>query len=113
MKKEYFIKKASDFNLIINTGNKIKGDIFTLYYIPSEDNRKYFGIAVGKKHGNAVERNKIKRKIRIILHENEKLFQNKYKYIIMIRKDCLLIKHESWVNDLVNIIRKVNNNEEN
>jgi len=111
MKDKYIIKKAEEFNNIINNGKKIKGNILSLYYYPSSDNKFYFGIAVGKKHGNAVERNKIKRKLKMIIHDNQNLFSNKYKYIIMIRKDCLNYPHEEWNNDMKFVLEKVDNYE--
>lgn len=113
MKKQFIIKSPEEFNRIINDGKKIKGNIVTLFYYPSNDNKAYFGFAVGKKIGNAVHRNKVKRKIRMIVHNNQFLFSNKFKYIIMLRKDCLLFSHESWEKDLINIIGKVNENEKN
>lgn len=113
MKKKFIIKSPDDFNKIINDGKKVKGNIITLYYYPSDDNKSYFGFAVGKKTGNAVDRNKVKRKIKMIVHNNQFLFSNKYKYIIMLRKDCLLFSHEQWEKDLINIIGKVNEDEKN
>ena len=113
MKKKFIIKSSNEFDHIINNGKKINGKIITLYYYPSDNNKVYFGFAVGKKIGNAVDRNKVKRKIRMIVHNNQFLFSNKYKYIIMLRKDCLLFSHDSWEKDLVNILGKVNENEKN
>ena len=50
MKNNYIIKKHEDFNFIINKGKRLKGNILTIYYHPSEDNKKYFGFAVGNKN---------------------------------------------------------------
>ena len=111
MKEKFIIKKAFDFDNIINNGKKEKGSILSICYYPSADNKYYFGFAVGKKHGNAVERNKIKRKLRMIVSQHQNLFSNKYKYIIMIRKDCLSYSHQEWENDLLTVIEKVNNSE--
>ena len=111
MNKSYIIRKADEFNLIINNGKRIKGNIISIYYYPSEDEKKYFGFAVGKKNGNAVQRNKIKRKIRMLVHDNQNLFSNKYKYIIMLKRDCLSYPHSKWNEDILNILGKVQNNE--
>ena len=113
MKKNFIIKSPDDFNLIINSGKKIKGEILTIYYYPSSDKKNYFGFAIGKKNGNAVERNKIKRKIRMLVHNNQLLFKKSFKYIIMLRKDCLLFSYEKWEKDMISILGKVENNEEN
>ena len=52
MKNNYIIKKQSEFDNIIQNGKRVKGNIITIYYHPSLDNKKYFGFAVGKKSGN-------------------------------------------------------------
>lgn len=107
MKNNYIIKKPEDFNNIINNGKRIKGKVITIYYHPSEDNKKYFGFAVGKKSGNAVTRNYIKRRLRMLISTNQNLFSNKYKYIIMVGKDSLNSPFNMWNEDLVQIIGKV------
>lgn len=111
MKNNYIIKKHEDFNFIINKGKRLKGNILTIYYHPSEDNKKYFGFAVGKKNGNAVTRNFIKRRLRMLVSSNQNLFSNKYKYIIMLKRDCLSYPHSKWNEDILNILGKVQNNE--
>lgn len=111
MKKEFIVQKQSDFDLIINKGKKVKGEIISIYYYPSENNKKYFGFAVSKKIGKAVIRNRIKRKLRMIVHNNENLFSNNYKYIIMINRNCFDYSHEQWNKDMINNLERINNNE--
>lgn len=107
MKNSYIIKKHEEFNNIINNGKRIKGNILTLYYHPSIDEKKYFGFAVGKKNGNAVQRNFIKRRLRMLINTHQNLFSKKYKYIIMIRGESLDIPFNKWNDDLVQLIGKV------
>lgn len=113
MKNKYIVKKTKDFNNIINNGKFVKNNIFIVYYLPSEDNKMYFGFAVGKKIGNAVIRNKVKRRLRMLVYENQNLFSNKYKYIIMIKKDFINESYELLKNSIIDIIGKVKKNEEN
>lgn len=108
MKKNYIIKKADEFNNIIKNGTMIKGKNVVLYYLPSEDNKMYYGIAAGKKLGNAVNRNYLKRKIRMIIHNNQKLFKNNYKYIIMIRRECINSLYINIEREFIDILGKVN-----
>ena len=62
-----------------------------------------FGIAVGKKVGKAVIRNKYKRIIRMILSENQKTFKNNKDYIIMIKKTGLNATYNELLEDLKNM----------
>lgn len=87
MKKYERIKKATDFSFIINKGKYIKNKYYSIYYIPSEYKFPRFGLAVSKKCGNAVNRNKLKRQLRMLIDENKKAFSNNKNYIIMIRKE--------------------------
>lgn len=113
MKKTFFIKKHEEFSNIIKNGKFIKNDGFILYYLPSLDEKMYFGIAVSKKIGNAVTRNKVKRIMRMMIHNNQKSFKNGYKYIIMMRKDFLKNSYIFNENELIKSIGKVNENEKN
>lgn len=107
MKNNFIIKKHEEFNNIINNGNRIKGKVITIYYHQSENNKKYFGFAVGKKNGNAVTRNFIKRRLRMLVSSHQNIFSNNYKYIIMVGKDSLKFSYDLWEQDLLQIIGKV------
>ena len=56
------IKKNSDFQKLFKKGKKAFSPYLTLIYFPSDS--LSMGIAVSKKHGNAVTRNRIKRLVR-------------------------------------------------
>ena len=62
-----------------------KNKSFIIYSI--ENNLPYdrYGVSVGKKLGNAVYRNKYKRKIRAIIDNYKKLYINNRDYIIILK----------------------------
>lgn len=107
MKKYEVVKDNRLFNSIIDSGKKVRNNFFVLYYNKVIGDAK-FGIAVGKKVGNAVIRNKYKRKIRAIVDSNKLLFPKNYNYIIIVRKECLELTHQELNNALVELIEKVN-----
>ncbi len=86
MKRYEMIKKHEDFTNIINNGKKKSGKYIIIFSLSKKFEKPNFGIAVGKKVGNAVERNKIKRQVRNIIDKNRFLFQNFTNYIIMIKR---------------------------
>ena len=56
------LKKNSDFQKVFRRGKKVFSPYITLLYYPS--NETTFGIAISKKYGKAVKRNRIKRLLR-------------------------------------------------
>ena len=104
MKKYEIIKEHNEFNNIINTGKYIKGQFYIIYNKDNTNGRR-FGIAVSKKYGTAVERNRIKRQTRMILENNKNLFKNGYDYIIIVKKNAKNIKYRELEEDILNIIK--------
>ena len=109
MRKMYIVKSARDFERIIKTGQLSKNKSFIVYY--SDNNLPYnrYGISVGKKLGNAVYRNKYKRKIRAIIDNYKKNYINHQDYIIILRGSAKDKEYHDLEKDyiaLINNIRK-------
>lgn len=65
MKKIYRIKKQNEFQQVLKKGNSFANRELVIYYVKDNAQSHFrIGISVGKKIGNAVMRNKIKRYIR-------------------------------------------------
>lgn len=85
MKKELRVKRNEDFQTIITTGKHISSRRFVIYYTPASGEHDRIGISVGKKIGNAVERNKVKRQLRMMLQEIHD-FSSGIDSIVIVRK---------------------------
>ncbi len=109
MKKYEVVKQNSLFNEIIHKGNFFYNNYYKIFYLKKDTYKPHFGIAVSKKWGNAVTRNKIKRQLRNIIDLNKSLFKNNTDYIIMIKKDYNSLSFEEKVNELGNLLRKEDN----
>ena len=94
MKKRDIVKSTRDFEKIIKTGNCKKNKYYIIHYKKNELQFDRFGISVSKKLGNAVFRNKYKRKLRAIIDNYKKLYINKEDYIIILRKQAINEPHE-------------------
>lgn len=110
MKKIETIKSPDIFNDVIKNGNKIKSKYFVICNKKNDD-KLLFGVAVGKKVGNAVIRNKIKRQLRNIIDQNKLLFKNNHFYIIIGKKECLDLTFEEMNNNIKELLLKEKNNE--
>ena len=60
--KYFRLKKQTDFQKLFGRGKRVFSPSLTLLYRSSE--KMSMGISVGKKHGKAVKRNRIKRLLR-------------------------------------------------
>lgn len=106
MKKFEIVKERRYFDNIINNGKYLNNRVFVIYYIEHQEKFPKFGIAVGKKIGNAVTRNKYKRIIRNIIDKNKLLFKNDYDYIIIIKRKCLEMSFQELNNSLNTLLKE-------
>ncbi len=84
MKKKQRVKKSYEFSSIIQKKQFTSTPAFVLYYQPRKEDATRIGISVGKKLGNAVCRNKIKRQIRAMV-DQVFTFEEPDDYIIIAR----------------------------
>jgi len=61
------LKSGNDFDRVISGGRSVKNNYLVMYVAPSAQNFTRIGICVGKSIGNAVKRNRVKRRLREIL----------------------------------------------
>ena len=104
MKKRDVVKSNILFNEIINNGQRISNAYYIICGTYKDNIKNNYGLAVGKKIGNAVTRNKIKRQVRNIITNNFKLFPNYHNYIIIIKKEILNLSYQEMENKLVELL---------
>lgn len=107
MKKIEIVKNNREFDQIIKNNKYIKNNDFIIYYNDSKLDNDRFGISVGKKIGNAVNRNYHKRVIRNICDINKNIYSKKRDYIIIMRKGCINLSFKEKNDSFVSLIKKI------
>ena len=106
MKKNEIVRKKEQFNNIIQNNKQYKTNYFVIYIMKKNEETPKFGIAVGKKIGNAVVRNKLKRQYRVIINKNKFMFPKYNDYIIMIRKASLTARFNEMNETMQNLLNE-------
>lgn len=108
MKNKRIIKENFAFQEVIEKKKSFKNQSFVIYVSDSEKGFLEYGISVGKKIGNAVVRNKIKRQIRMMFKEIICTYGDKNKQVIVLaRKSYLDKNYQDNLNNLNALISKL------
>ena len=87
MKKKNIIKSNLIFDRIIKNNKSYKYKDYIIYLERNNESDYCFGLSVGKKVGNAVTRNKVKRQLKSIIDKNN--YEKGFNCIIIVRKGIL------------------------
>lgn len=102
------IKSSKEIDLIFKNGEKINLPFLSLYFYKSENIKGEVAFIAGKKNGNAVWRNKSKRRLREIY---KKLNVNKeYKTLLIANKKTLEEEFGKIVEETKKKIKKYEEN---
>ena len=104
MKKINILKNSRDFDRIIKGNKPYKFKDYIIYIERNTNDLYKFGLSVGKKIGNAVNRNKVKRQLKSII--DKKHYQNNFNCIIIVGKG---IKERTFEEREKNLLFALNN----
>ncbi len=109
MKKNYRIKSQQEFQSIISKQKASANKNFVLYFQPKKESHSRFGVSVGKKLGKAVDRNKWKRQLRMLLVESIDFDQCPVDGIVIVRKAFTSQSYEENKKSLESLLNTVYN----
>ncbi|MDV3196349.1 MAG: ribonuclease P protein component [Candidatus Phytoplasma stylosanthis] len=80
------LKKKKEIDLIFKFKKKVKNYFFILYFMKNKnlDNFK-FALSISKKYGKAHDRNLIKRRLRMIIHNNMSFINKNMTFVLVIK----------------------------
>ena len=111
------LKQSEQFRDILKK-NKLNNDYFTIYFkkntdeINKKSNNLNISFVTKKKIGNAIKRNKIRRKLKSAVQKillNNKTVNLNYTYIIFGKADAYKEKFPIIFNEVNNVFKKIKN----
>ncbi len=89
------IRKKKDFLILYKKGSRHRGKYFNLVFLPNHQTYSRMAVVVGKRVGNAVKRNKIKRWMRELYRRNKSLLAIPLDMIFLTKEE---IGESSWAS---------------
>ncbi len=98
VKATYSIKQNSDFRRIFGKGKSAVTPYAVVYAMKSRGTPGRVGFSVSAKLGNAVSRNRMKRRLREVFRLSKDRLKPGYDLIIVARHKCLSVDFNTLVN---------------
>ena len=109
IKKEYRIKKEKEIDKVFKAKKSVGNKFFVIYQIKNDETNHFrFALSIGKKYGNAVSRNKIKRRIREIIRLNLNLLKNK-DYVLVVKPTARNLNFEEIEKNILFLLKREEN----
>ena len=109
MKKTYRVKKEAEFQRVFHEGRSTANRQFVIYVLDKEGQSHFrVGLSVGKKIGNAVIRNRVKRKIRHSLLEVKEELDPTKDFLVIARKPVADMEMPELKKSLIHALKKAN-----
>lgn len=105
MRRNRRILKSQEFQRIIHYKKFYTSPSLCLYSAPRKEENSRTGISVGKRIGCAVERNKCKRQLRMMVMELIP-YEDEFDYIILARASYFNYSYEENKKQLENLYKK-------
>lgn len=106
LSRERRIVKSKDFRRIYRSGRKVKGKLLSLYYFPTRQGITRFGYSISKKVGQAVARNKLKRRLREICRNHLNIFQPGLDVVLVARENAGAVAYDELEAEVLNLGRR-------
>ncbi len=114
LKKINRLKKRYQFNYVYKSGEHFSANHMVLYVVSSKTKNIKVGLAVTKKVGHAVVRNKVRRQLREILRAQVPNLKQNHNIIVVAKDNITEASFETLSNELIKLIKKAGlSNEEN
>ena len=94
------LKKKTDFDLCFKQGRRMRLPGLIIIMRPNDVGYSRIGLSVGRRSGNSVVRNRIKRRMRELFRRNKELFPRGHDFVFIPGDGFLKIKWHDHIRHL-------------
>ncbi|MDO5040642.1 MAG: ribonuclease P protein component [Peptoniphilus sp.] len=105
--KDCYLRKNIDFQRVYKKRNINGNKHITIFFRRNGLESKRVGFTITKKLGNAVTRNKLKRRLREIYRANFDLLKDGYDYIFVMKKSSVDLSYAELEKSFKHICKKI------
>jgi ribonuclease P protein component len=106
LNKIFRINKSREYQDLYKKGLKVPGKYLIVYISTNSLSRNRFGIVASKKVGNAVKRNKSRRRLRAIAKESREKLKPGHNIIIIARQSIVKADYKRVEKDFYTVMKK-------
>jgi ribonuclease P protein component len=103
LRKADKLRKNKKFQAVYKGGKSVSNRLLVLYMLPNQSNCNKIGFAAGKRLGNAVIRNRVKRMMREAFRLNRDKLPAGYDFILVGRQPVVGVKAQEVISAFLNL----------
>jgi ribonuclease P protein component len=100
------LRHPREFQRVFQHGKKLVAPTFVLYILPTSASHSRLGLAVSKRVGKAVVRNRIKRRLRELFRQHKTLLQPAYDVVFVARREAAAASFEEFIRQFLRLLRR-------
>ena len=105
--KKERLRKSSEYNYIYKAGKRLRREEFTIFFAPSREKTGRIGVSMKRDTAKAVERNRLKRRIKEAYRLNKHELKNSYDIVIKPKKIMACLSFNQVESRLVKAFREI------
>lgn len=107
MKHTVALKQNHEFRRLYNKGKSAVSPYFAIYCRKNNREMSRLGITTGVKLGNAVKRNRVRRRIRELYRTNENRFLSGYDIVVVARTRAVFSRYSDLEHSFLKLMKKL------
>ncbi len=105
--KGYRVSRSSDYQRIYNGGRKVHTGSFVLFGLANSMEHHRLGVTVSRRIGNAVVRNRVKRRFREIFRKSCDNIPHHFDFVVNAKRQCATVSFHALNEEFQAAMRRM------